>query len=262
VRRCVPGFVALVLLFVSVIGVRPALAGPPFRTDDPEPVEHKHWEFYTATQYENDGGDLSGTAPSFEVNYGIAPDVQLHLILPSAYSRPKEGPTLFGLGNVELGVKYRFVQESDYVPMIGSFPLLEAPTGSESRGLGTGHPQLFVPLWLQKSLGPWTAYGGGGYWINPGAGNRNYWFTGIVVQGDVAKWLTLGGEVFHLTPSTVDATNETGYNFGGQVNFTDKHHFIWSVGTDIKGPANFFCYAAYLITWGPPGEKKDAREGQ
>jgi hypothetical protein len=27
----------------------PALAGPPFLTDDPEPVEHKHSEFYIAS---------------------------------------------------------------------------------------------------------------------------------------------------------------------------------------------------------------------
>ena len=39
-------FLAL-LLAPSVV-----FAGPPFRTDDPEPVDYQHWEFYTATQYQ------------------------------------------------------------------------------------------------------------------------------------------------------------------------------------------------------------------
>ncbi len=238
----------IVVLVVMICGR--AFAGPPFRTDDPEPVEHKHWEFYTATQYENDRGDLFGTAPHVEVNYGIVPDVQLHLIIPNAYSRPKGGPALFGIGDIELGVKYRFVQERGYVPMVGTFPLLEVPTGSRTRGLGTGQPQLFLPLWLQKSRGPWTTYGGGGYWINPGTGNRNYWYAGWVLQYAVAEWLTVGAELFHLTPATTEGQSETGYNLGAIIHFSERHHVIGSAGTDVRGPASFFCYAGYLITWG------------
>ena len=248
-------FPILTALLVAMSGFAPAHAGPPFRTDDPETVEYQHWEFYTATQYENDGGNLSGTAPHLEVNYGVAPNVQLHLLVPDAYTHSRGGPTLLGPGDVELGVKYRFLQEGDYRPMAGVFPLFEVPTGSRSRGLGTGQPQLFLPLWLQKSKGPWTTYGGGGYWINPGTGNKNYWYAGWLLQRDIFKWLTIGGEIFHLTPASVDASSQTGYNFGAIVNFSEKHHLIFSMGTDIKGPANSFFYAAYLITWGPPGEK-------
>jgi hypothetical protein len=42
--------------------------------------------------------------------------------------------------------------------------------------------QYFLPVWLQKDFGKWTTYGGGGYWINPGAGNKNWWFSGILLQ--------------------------------------------------------------------------------
>ena len=250
---------ALVALSVVFFGLTPLLAGPPFRTDDPETVDYRHWEFYVATQYENDGGDLSGTAPHFEVNYGVAPNVQLHLLVPDAYARPRGEPALFGPGDVELGVKYRFLEESDHAPMAGIFPLLEVPAGNKARGTGAGQSRLFLPLWLQKSRGPWTTYGGGGYWINPGSGNRNYWYAGWLLQRDIFKWLSLGAEVFHLTPPTDDAGHETGYNLGGAVNFTETHHVIWSAGTDIRGPASFFCYAAYLITWGPSAEKKETR---
>ncbi len=239
-----------------------AHGGPPFRTDDPEPVDYEHGEFYAATQYQNNGGDLFGTAPHFEANYGVVPNLQLHLLAPDAYDRPANGPTLLGPGDIELGVKYRFVQETDHAPMVGIFPLVELPAGSEARGLGTGRTQLFVPVWLQKSFGHWTTYGGGGYWVNPGTGNRNYWFGGLVLQRDISTWLTLGVELFHTTPPTTDGQHETGYNVGGIVNFTERHHFIASVGTDIHGPANSFFYAAYLLTWGPPAEGTQALKRQ
>jgi hypothetical protein len=41
------------------------------------------------------------------------------------------------------------------------FPLLELPTGNEHRGLGAGHVSAFLPIWVQKSFGEWTTYGGG-----------------------------------------------------------------------------------------------------
>jgi hypothetical protein len=46
------------------------LAGPPFTTDDPEPVEYRHWEVYAASQHTKSAAGWSGTAPHFEVNYG------------------------------------------------------------------------------------------------------------------------------------------------------------------------------------------------
>jgi hypothetical protein len=148
-----------------------AMAGPPFLTDDPEPVDYQHWEFYVASMHTQTADGWSGTAPHIELNYGVITNVQLHLIAPLAYNVPNEGSAHFGYGDTELGVKFRFLQETEYLPEMGVFPLLEVPTGKESDGLGSGHLQAFLPLWLQKDFGDWTVYGGGGYGINPGAGN-------------------------------------------------------------------------------------------
>jgi hypothetical protein len=48
-----------------------AFAGPPFRTDDPEPVEYKHWELYLASQGSFDHDEGSLTAPHVEINYDV-----------------------------------------------------------------------------------------------------------------------------------------------------------------------------------------------
>ena len=224
-------------------------AGPPFITDDPEPVELHNWEVYLGTIDQRTSAGYTGTAPHIEVNYGALTDLQLHTIVPLAYDRPAEGPGHAGLGDIELGAKWRFVQESDTTPQIGIFPLLEVPTGDEHRGLGSGYDQVFLPVWIQKSAGDWTAYGGGGYWINPGSGNRNYWFTGIVVQYQLCKKLALGGELFHTTPSTASTSTSNGFNVGAIFDCTEHVHLMASAGRDFSGPADMLAYAAIQLTF-------------
>ncbi len=244
-------FMAIVVVLLgAIMGAPQASAGPPFRTDDPEPVEYRNGEFYVAAEYANDRDGVSGTAPHLELNYGVVPNVQLHLLVPAAFDKPRREPTLYGLGDIELGIKYRFIQEGDFMPMVGVFPILHLPTGNENRGLGNGDPQLFIPVWLQKSWGPWTSYGGGGYWLNPGTDNTNYWYMGWLIQRDITKWLTVGGEMFYQTPPVRDGKYQTGYNLGAIINITDNHHFMFSTGSDIHGPNLFSFYAAYQLTWG------------
>ncbi len=96
----------------------PAFAGPPFRTDDPEPVDYQHFEIYLLSTGTMTGGGWSGTLPGLEVNHGALPNPRLHMIAPLDHGAPADGPTSFAPGDVELGLKYRFVTpaESDWFP--------------------------------------------------------------------------------------------------------------------------------------------------
>ena len=116
---------------------------------------------------------------------------------------------------MEFGLKYRFIQETDYRPMVGVFPLLEIPTGDANRGLGNGRAWGKFPLWLQKSWGPWTTYGGGGYAINPAPEQRNYSFGGWLLQRDFGERLTLGGEIFAQGKSSDEIRSFAVFNLGG-----------------------------------------------
>jgi hypothetical protein len=79
-----------VALFLCVsIGITPVIAGPPFKTDDPEPVEYQHWQVYVASQYANDKNGVLSTFPHFEVDHGVLPNVDLHLLIPFGYDRPR-----------------------------------------------------------------------------------------------------------------------------------------------------------------------------
>ncbi len=215
---------------------RDAWAGPPYLTDDPEPVEYRHWEVYAFSMATRARDDLSGVLPGIEVNYGAAPNVQLHVILPTAFDQTTHQGTRFGYGDTELGIKYRFVKEDPdgLRPQVGIFPLVELPTGSANQGLGSGHTRVFLPVWVQKSFGNWTTYGGGGYWSNPGIGNRDNWFFGWLLQRKITDRLTLGGELFHQTADTLNARSSTGFNVGGSYDFTEKYHLLFSSGRGLS----------------------------
>ena len=226
----------------------PLFAGPPYTTDDPEPVDYQHWELYLASQHEIARDGASGTLPHIEVNYGAMPNLQLHVIAPLAYARPTGGEASYGPGDIELGAKFRFVQEGDWIPMVGTFPLVEIPVGNQTKGLGSGHWHGLLPLWLQKSVGAWTSYGGGGYWFNPGAGNRNYGLFGWQLQRRLAELATLGAEIFYTTADRTGGSGNLRFNVGLVLDFTQKHHLLVSAGRSIAGETRLQGYFAYQLT--------------
>jgi len=247
------------LVCILTIGISSSWAGPPFVTDDPEPVEYQHGEFYLATQYAKDKDVTSGTAPHVELNYGVVHDVMVHLITPFAFARQEGQASEYGYGDTEVGVKYRFLNNQDSRFMMGTFPLVELPTGDSDKGLGAGQTRFFVPLWLQKGWGAWQSYGGGGYWRNPGPGNKDYWLFGWQVQRDMSRMLAIGAELFYNTQSTADGKSRTGFNIGGMVNFTDDHHLLFSLGRDLSGENKLSAYLAYQYTFGPLKIESSAR---
>jgi hypothetical protein len=223
-----------------------AWPGPPFRTDDPEAVEYKHAEFYVFYQQTLAADGRTGVVPAFEFNYGVYENVQLHLIAPVAFSKPSGQGTTRGYGDTELGVKWQFNEETDTVPMVGVFPLVEIPTGNSDRGLGNGHTQVFIPLWLQKHWGDFQTYGGGGYWINNGPDNRNYWFFGWQAQYQFSDHVTLGAEIFHTTGQVVGQGASTGFNVGGYYNFDEHNHLLFSGGKGLQNAAETNRVSSYV----------------
>ena len=147
------GLILMGVVFSFLIVQSAAWAGPPFFTDDPEPADYKHGEFYLASQYIHARDGKSATLPHIEFNYGLLPNMHLHLIAPLQYVKPEGGDSQYGYGDTELGIKFRFIQESDYIPMVGTFPLVLLPTGDSDKGLGNGQAQYFLTPLVPEELG-------------------------------------------------------------------------------------------------------------
>lgn len=247
-RKCVV-VIRIIGLLICTSSAITLTAGPPFFTDDPDPVPFHHWEYYLSSEniFDLRSRSATGTLPHVEVNYGVIPNVQLHLVLPTTYLFSSPLNLEYGYTYTEVGVKFRFVKEKKDVPEIGVFPIVEIPTVNDPR-FGEGNIQVYLPVWIQKSWGNLTTYGGAGYWINPGSGNNNWVYTGWEVQYGFTKFFTLGSELYFHTAATKDANSVSGFTIGGFLNFTENIHFIFSVGHTITGENQITSYAGLYIT--------------
>jgi hypothetical protein len=240
---------------LNFIATARMFAGPPFLTDDPEPVDSQHWEFYLFGNGDHAGGGYAINVPAAELNYGVLPDTQLHFVVPMLTVSPAGGSATTGLGNTEVGIKYRFLHETEALPQIGIFPMAELPTGDADRGLGNGRTWFRLPLWLQKSQGPWTTYGGGGAALNSAPGQRNYPFGGWLLQRDFGPHLTLGGELFAQGADTDTDRGFAALNFGGYYNVTGHFSLLFSAGHTFVGDDHTFWYFGLYWTWGTKSSK-------
>ncbi len=230
----------LIVLFACCCAI--ARAGPPFLTDDPVPVDRHHTEVNLALQGTRADAGRAGTL-SADVNYGCAREVQCHVAVPVAFARSPGAGWQAGVGDIELGVKYRFFDRSEDGVMAAIYPTAFLPTGDASRGLGNGHAQVLLPLWVQKASGSWTWDAGAGYLVNQAVGARSSWYLGVLAQRSFGDGLSLGAEIFHRTPVAQDAPSTSGFNVGATVKLSDARNLLVSVGRGLQGlSANRFSF--------------------
>jgi hypothetical protein len=234
----------IAVLAVLMLGATPAIAGPPFDTDDPEPTDLGHWEIYAFTAADHAGGVTTG-ATGLDLNFGAFKGVQLTATLPVDFVDDRG--THAGVGNVELGVKYRFIDRGSF--SIAVFPRLIAPTAS--RRFGTGRAQMLLPVWAQKDMGAWSLFGGGGYTINPGAGNRNFWQGGVALTRQVTPKLSLGIEATAEGPSAAGERSKATLGIGGVYRLHGPFSLLFSAGPGFKrgSAAQLHGYAALAMNF-------------
>ena len=243
------------LLLVTTCGLfltmASAWSGPPFLTDDPEPVDYRHSEMYFAFSQVNSQGGKTST-PLIEYNYGALPDLQLSITVPYVFSSPSGQGKFQGMGDVTLGAKYRFLQETESQPMMAIYPSVVTANGDANKGLGNGGTQFFLPVWIQKSWGDWQSYGGGGYLINKAPDAHNNWYFGWELQKSINQLLTVGGEIFHETFQSPNDKASFGFNLGGIYSFDQHNRLLMSAGreaTDFSTQHKFTGYIGYGVTW-------------
>jgi hypothetical protein len=247
----------------------PSLFAPPFqiaqasstveqqRAQPAPPIvalEPQKWALAVGGLYTHREGETAGWLPNVEANYAVTDRLQLHAMVPYAYDRLTGGSTNFGVGDIETGVRYRFIDDDPdgWTPAVAVYPLIDLPTGDKNKNLGTGETHAFLPLWFSKRLGPWIPYAGGGYWINPGTFNKNWIFAAAGAVRELSEAWSLTGELFYASASKVGLKDQTGFDVGARYNLTEHHHFVLTVG---RGLANadetnqLTTYVAYVITF-------------
>ena len=237
------------LAAILLVLARPALAGPPYVTDDPQPTDVGHFEIFafgsgTATRDGTDG------EAGIDFNYGAAPDLQLTAVIPLGFDSPRGQETVRGLGNIELGFKYRFLHQQTSGWDVSVFPRLFLP--SLSHHVGARHVALFIPVWAQKDWGQWSTFGGGGCALNNGGSSRDYCLVGWAVTRRVLPDLSIGAELYHQSADTRGGKPLTGIGAGITYDITETYHLMASFGPGLQNPSEsgrYSWYTALLFTF-------------
>jgi hypothetical protein len=225
-------------------------AGPPYVTDDPEPTDTGHWENYLYSQGASTAGQPLRAQAGIELNYGAAENTQVSLSVPLD---PNPGPGGMGVVWAPLGggVKYRFIQEDaqGWRPQVGVFPQVFIPVGALNHGAPVTE---LLPIWLQKSVGRWTTFGGAGLTFNRGGDNRNYVIYGWALQRQLTDRLSAGVEVFGQTSDNTRDQRATAAGVAAQYDFNNRWHLIGSINSGIEAASQSdrFSYN-FALKWTP-----------
>lgn len=234
---------------VLALLMQPAVAGPPFVSDDPEPTDTGHFEIYTFNNGTNTRSGTSGES-GIDFNYGAAPNLQLTATVPAGYSDTVGGGTQIGPGNVELAAKYRFLHQDTFGLDVSVFPRVFLPSGSAT--IGDNHVSLLLPIWVQKDFGQgWSAFGGGGCTFNE-ISAADFCQTGAVLTYQLLPKLQIGGELFHQTADSQGTPASTSLGIGWRYDVTDNYHLLGYVRRGIENTDDtdrYSWYASVLLTF-------------
>jgi hypothetical protein len=227
---------AVALLIATAFFVRGvnAQGGPPMITDDTETVPKGHWEINTAFTIERTAeGRIYGT-PLLDINYGLSKTTQLKIEIPWLVVHTYNQPRINGLGNTNIGVRWRFRDEGEHHRVaLSLYPQIEFnnPTSSVRRGLVDKGPEFLMPLQWQTQVGKFGINGDVGYRFKRGPDEIIY---GVVVGREIKERFELLGEVHGTGPRSALGESEVVYNFGSRVKLTGHLTLITSAGASLR----------------------------
>lgn len=172
--------------------------------------------------------------------------MQITAILPLHYLAANAAPDELGLGDVELGIKHRIAsqREGHWMPDIAVHPVVRLPTGSSA--FGSGKLAGGASIWAQKDFAAWSLFGGGGYTINPGAGNRDFTLAGLALTRQIDDRLNIGGEVVHQGADTIGGSSAFRIGLGATYAISDKLSLLASAARGLRRPGETGRYTFYL----------------
>jgi hypothetical protein len=98
------------------------------------------WEINIPFTLQRTSGTTDMQAPLFDLNYGL-PNIQLEFDVPVAVVQDDRRGTAAGLGDVLLGIKWRFFEDEHSHVQLGTYPQVYAPIGDAILYCNSGDDQ-------------------------------------------------------------------------------------------------------------------------
>jgi hypothetical protein len=129
-------FIALTLftfLFSSDV-----FAARPLTTDDAYTVEKGKFQVEGGFDFTRQDNHDKEYFPSLTLTYGLFERMDIGIGTGYLFIDPAEGKKVDGFSDTPLKVKYRFLDQKDWIPSFSVSGTLITPTASKSKGLGSG----------------------------------------------------------------------------------------------------------------------------
>jgi len=203
-RACAQARHSILLLFGVFIfqlccsSTSKAQGGPPYYTNDPGTPGNRNWEVNFGYMPFFYSGHSTSHIPDVDINYGL--DDRVQLTFENAWLRNSNGSDAakYGLGQDQLGVKWRFFENKEAGFEISTFPQLSVnnPNRSVERDITPPGASLIIPVEFRKKLGPIDVNWEVGY--NAVHSGPDGWLGGLVVGHEVSKKLEIDADFYGL----------------------------------------------------------------
>ncbi len=194
--------------------------GPPMITDDPGVVDLHKWEINTSVN-SSITNTVQLAVPYIDANYGIARNLQLKAETPYLITFEKQSHVTGALGEVLLGLKFRFMDESKNFVSVGTYPQLAV----------TGEKGFLFPLLFEKTFGKFLVGEDIGNFF--GFDDYDNVQLGSLVGYQPTKKIQVMGEYF-LRKGYSKATGTDGFiNFGFRYVLTNVFTLMGSFGSQV-----------------------------
>jgi len=242
---------SMILLLVGGNLAR-AQGSPPLITDDTGTPGSNKWEINVGGTSElRHPDERQFEAPILDLNYGIGENIELSYQLPLLVTANRDEPSLMGLGDSVVGTKWRFLDEDKSGLSMSAYPqfTFNNPTSSVRRGLVTNDEQLFLPLELEKTVGPLDINFEAGHGFHFNAPDE--WDYGIAVGHSFGDF-ELMGEI-HGNALDHFQQDDLVVNVGARYQISKNCALLLSVGRSIHSDntpcATFLSYTGIQFTF-------------
>lgn len=238
-----------VALFMGVAsGV--AFAGPPYSVDDPGTAEAGRTNITVLFNSSQVRGSEAQQLPNITFGYGFSDRLELDWTSSLNSTRFSGSGRTMGFGDIILGAKWRFRDESKHAPQWAVAYGLKIPTADPNRGLGSGATDHGLTLSMAKSFGRAQLFSNVGYNLLAGNSGTSNFFYGTGLSYQATEQLNVGVQLCGNTPNAPGNRSEFAYGLGAVYNFAPDRSFLFSIGKSAQGFSDLNISAGIQFTVG------------
>jgi hypothetical protein len=215
-------------------------------TDDPSTVGKNNLEIIVASVIERSEVTHIYELPLVEFNYGLIESIQLSMEFPFIIDHEIGNEPLRGIGKVNLGTKWRTIEDEKTGIAAGIHPqlLFNIMSSSSEKELTDKGEEFFLPASLQAEFGKSAGVVQIGRLIR--SADSGFWFYGLLMEYGLSKRVEIAAEVFGNVPGDF-SDNETFLNAGASVMVSKHLRVLLSAGKNIiKSRENDNIFIAYV----------------